>query len=247
MDGTEIFSAKARKYAIYRWDYAPKAIERIFEVTGIGLNSTIADIGAGTGILTRHFAGRCGRLYAVEPNSAMRAFIEPHLRTQTGCVISDGRAEKTGLPDESIDLIAVAQALNWFDPQRTRDEFRRILKPCGWLAAIRNVGTYGEMDAALEKVYPKETETTNFMKGKDTPASFYMTGKEFIQGSFSFRKAETWDEFFGSLGTASYAPDENSVLWNTFEQAARQVFDQFSTGGQVVSEVETRLCLGKIA
>jgi hypothetical protein len=63
---------------------------------------------------------------------------------------------------------------------------------------------------------------------------------------FSFIKPETWDELFGSLVTASYAPNEGSALYERFEQAARQVFERFSTGGMVVSEVETQMWLGRI-
>ena len=50
--------------------------------------------------------------------------------------------------------------LNWFDPPPARKEFRRSLKAGGWLAILRNVGTYGELDAALDRVFPKETDTT---------------------------------------------------------------------------------------
>ncbi len=135
--------------------------------------------------------------------------------------------------DHSVDLIAVGQALSWFDPQPTLLEFRRIIKPGGWLAAIRNVGTYGEMDAALEQVYPKETDTSALMKGKDTPISFYYDGENFIEEIFCFCRTETWEDFIGALGTASYAPDEGSVLWERFERAARQVFDQYKSSGQI--------------
>ncbi len=49
-----------------------------------------------------------------------------------------GTAEATGLPDHSIDLITVAQAMHWFDLDKTRAEFARILKPGGWCAVIYN-------------------------------------------------------------------------------------------------------------
>jgi hypothetical protein len=67
-----------------------------------------------------------------------------------------------------------------------------------------------------------------------------------LQESFVFTIEETWDGFFGALGSASYAPDEGSGLYEQFEQAARQAFERFSTGGVVVSEVETQLCLGRM-
>ncbi len=247
MQTSGIFSAKAEKYARYRWDYAPKAIRRIFELTGIDAGSLVADIGAGTGILTRHFVGKCQLVYAVEPNRPMRALAEQSLREMSGWQALDACAEATMLPPHSLDLITVAQALNWFDPQPTRHEFRRILKADGWLAAIRNVGSYGSgLDAALETVYPQETKTVTWMKGRDTPVSFYYGSDDFLQESFTFSQPQTWEQFFGSLSTASYAPEEGSPLFEPFEQAARRAFERFSIGGVVISEVETKLCIGRI-
>jgi len=72
MDPTRRFSSKAEKYAKYRWDYAPQAIQTIFEVTHLSAESSVADIGSGTGILTRHFVDKVKCVFAVEPNREMR-------------------------------------------------------------------------------------------------------------------------------------------------------------------------------
>eukprot|EP00879_Flechtneria_rotunda_P016172 GHRR01016916.1.p1 GENE.GHRR01016916.1~~GHRR01016916.1.p1 ORF type:complete len:236 (+),score=62.13 GHRR01016916.1:363-1070(+) len=44
-------------------------------------------------------------------------------------------AHDTGLPDQSADLVVVAQALHWFDHPKFYSEVRRILKPSGAFAA----------------------------------------------------------------------------------------------------------------
>jgi ubiquinone/menaquinone biosynthesis C-methylase UbiE len=44
-------------------------------------------------------------------------------------------AEQSGLPDNSVELITVAQALHWFDFERFYAEAKRVLKPNGVLAA----------------------------------------------------------------------------------------------------------------
>ena len=152
MQSLDIFSSKAEKYARFRWDYAPQAVQRIFELTGMNEGSVIADIGAGTGILTRHWVGKCKLVYAIEPSASMRALAAQSLGDRTGWQALDGRAEATGLPSHSLDMISVAQALSWFDPLPARQEFRRILKASGWLAVIRNSGSYGSgLDAAFKR------------------------------------------------------------------------------------------------
>ena len=45
------------------------------------------------------------------------------------------RAESTGLPEDSTDLLTVAQALHWLDLGAFYPEARRILRPGGLLAA----------------------------------------------------------------------------------------------------------------
>jgi ubiquinone/menaquinone biosynthesis C-methylase UbiE len=245
-DTIEVFSSKAETYARYRWDYAPQAIETIFDVTRISRRTCVADIGAGTGILTKHFVGKVKRVFAVEPNEAMRQIAKRTLESQPSCQIVNGRAEATTLPDHSVDLIAVAQAFNWFDPQPTRTELLRILKPGGWLATLRNYGTDKELARALKKIYPKESDTWSLMPGKDTPMSFYYGNEDYLKQTFVFTVERTWNEFMGTSSSASYAPDENSPLYADFERAARRVFERFSRDGLVVLHAVTELCLGQV-
>jgi ubiquinone/menaquinone biosynthesis C-methylase UbiE len=45
-------------------------------------------------------------------------------------------AEQTGLANESIDLICIGQAFHWFEKEKDKREFRRILKKTGYLAIL---------------------------------------------------------------------------------------------------------------
>jgi len=72
METIDVFSSKAEEYAKYRWDYAPQAVQTLFDVTQVSRQSSVADIGAGTGILTKHFTGKVKQVFAVEPNAEMR-------------------------------------------------------------------------------------------------------------------------------------------------------------------------------
>lgn len=249
MDTIDVFSAKAATYARYRWDYAAPAIQTILGVTRVSHESTVADIGAGTGILTRHFAGKVKQVLAVEPNQEMRCIAARELDAHPGCHVVDGRAEATTLPDHSVDLITAAQAMHWFEPQPTRVEFLRILKPGGWLAILRNYGADDALSAVLAKMFPEgnSLDTAPLMKGRGTPPSFYYGGDTYLKQVFPFTTRSTREAFIGSLSTASYAPDRGSPWYADFERAANCVFDRLSCDGWLESRGATELYLGHIA
>jgi SAM-dependent methyltransferase len=129
---TKRFTNRNQDYAAYRPTYPAGAIDAILnKITP----QTVADIGAGTGIATRLLADRgIPRVWAVEPNMAMRETIKPHPHI----IPWDGTAEQTGLDDRSVDLVTTFQAFHWFKHDVALSELRRILKPHGRLAVVWN-------------------------------------------------------------------------------------------------------------
>jgi SAM-dependent methyltransferase len=248
VDAKAAYSSKAEKYARCRWDYAPPAIQAVFDSAHITRASCVADIGAGTGILTRAFVGRAGLVFAVEPNAEMRHMAEKTLRPDAACVIVDGSAEATTLPDHTVDVITVGQAIHWFDPQPTRAEFLRILKPGGWLAVLRNYGTDDQLNKATDGLLTPENgvDFARVARPPDRkPVGFYYGHEAFQIKTFPFSFRQDWEGFIGALLTASYMPDEDHPLYKNLESAARRVFDEFSTDGWLEVIGETELYIGQ--
>jgi SAM-dependent methyltransferase len=248
IDTKAVYSSKAEKYARYRWNYAPPAIQAVFDIACITRASSVADIGAGTGILTRAFAGQAGRAWAVEPNPEMRRLAERALQPHAACRVIDGSAEATTLPDHSVDVITVAQAIHWFDPEPTRAEFLRILKPGGWLAVLRNYGADEKLGKATEGLLAPENgvDFSHVARLPDKKSvSFYYGHEAFQTMTFPFSYRQNWEEFIGSLLTASYVPDEDHPLYKAFESAARRVFEDFSTDGWLEARGDTEVCIGQ--
>jgi SAM-dependent methyltransferase len=129
---TRRFHDRAEDYARYRPGYPADAVDAVLQ--GLPRACTVADVGAGTGILSRLLAARGARVLAVEPNAAMRAAAAPHPDVHW----SDGTAEATGLSNASVDLVTIAQAFHWVDVPPTLSEFARILRPHGRLAILWN-------------------------------------------------------------------------------------------------------------
>lgn len=250
MNTKTVFSTKAEKYAKYRWDYAPNAIKEIIDITQLSANLCIADIGAGTGILTKHFIGKAQRIYAIEPNAEMRQILEYELGAAPSVFVIDGSAEVTKLPQESVNLITVAQSIHWFDPEPARKEIRRILKNSGWLAILRNYGT-GELNKLVSGLMTEigANFSTTIEKPKEKPIRFYYGNESFQKMIFPFQLQENWEKFIGAITSASFMPDENHPLFNKLEDEAKKIFSEYSDNGNLSGMVnmqgETELFIGQ--
>ncbi|WP_161974635.1 class I SAM-dependent methyltransferase [Piscinibacter terrae] len=133
-----VFSRKVAAYVASRPDY-PAALFDALEAFGVlGRSTVVADIGAGTGLLTQALLLRAATVTAIEPSDEMRAACDEALRAQAGYRSLNGTAEHTGLTDGCVDLITAAQAFHWFDVDAARREFLRVLTPGGLVALVWN-------------------------------------------------------------------------------------------------------------
>jgi ubiquinone/menaquinone biosynthesis C-methylase UbiE len=248
MNTKTVYSTKAEKYSKYRWDYAADAIDKIFETTQLSVNSSIADIGAGTGILTKHLAHRAGRVYAIEPNTEMRQILARKLAGTPSVSVMDSCAEATGLPEKSVDVITVAQAIHWFDPEPARNEMRRILKDYGWLVLLRNYGTDEGLNQAVGGLMTEEYGA-NFSatdkKPKERPVGYFFGNENYQTIHFPFQFNQYWEEFIGSLLSASYTPDEDNPLFEKFKNTARDIFDSYCNEGLLLVHGTTEMIIGQ--
>ena len=71
-DPTQRFSSRVDNYVRYRPSYPPEVLALLKAECGLTPDSVIADIGSGTGILTRIFLENGNRVFGVEPNPEMR-------------------------------------------------------------------------------------------------------------------------------------------------------------------------------
>lgn len=125
-------------YVLYRPGYPKELLELLARECGLMPDSRIADIGSGTGLLSALLLESGCEVFGVEPNREMRLAGEQALAGQARFHSVDGRSEATTLADGSIDIVTAAQAFHWFEPEATRAEFRRILKPEGWVVLVWN-------------------------------------------------------------------------------------------------------------
>jgi ubiquinone/menaquinone biosynthesis C-methylase UbiE len=125
------FGAAADAYERARPSYPDEAVDWLLPEGA----RKVLDLGAGTGKLTRAQVARGLDVTAVEPIDEMRATLESSLPEVHAL---KGTAEAIPLPDDSMDVITVAQAWHWVDVERATAEAARVLKPGGTLGLIWN-------------------------------------------------------------------------------------------------------------
>jgi SAM-dependent methyltransferase len=235
---------KAKLYERYRLPYLPAMVDDLLE--HIGETKTVADIGAGTGQLARLFADHCDKVYAVEPDPAMREVAAEALQGWPNIHIVDAAAEQTTLPDDSIDLIVIGNAYHRFRPEAIT-ELRRILQPNGWVAMMSYTFTN---KAFADRLFPK-LSTLKSMAARSAQA-VYRPPMEALFGDqpihtlrYQQSFAEGWTAFWGSAQSGIEAPELGDADFAQFEAINRDVFDAFSVDGEIRMEYETRVDFGQ--
>ena len=207
------FHDKVDSYARSRPKY-PAAVLRFLQ-SELGLSPThaVADVGSGTGFFAELFVRNGNAVYCVEPGERMRQSAEESLGMWPNFHSVVGTAEGTTLPDASIEFVTAAQAYHWFDPDKSRAEFRRILCPGGWVVLVWNMlrvksdaMTRG-YDSLLEKYQPGRPVSDPDEAPEDAKEPMEFFGR----GNYSVRLFEnpqqlTRDGFLDRLTSSSYTP-----------------------------------------
>jgi SAM-dependent methyltransferase len=120
-----------------RPDYATAAMDALMALCAPSVEAYAADMGAGTGKLTRMLCDRGYRVTAIEPNLAMRKL---GINNTEGlpCRWKDSTAEATGLPTASYDLVSFGSSFNVVDRHLALLESARLLREGGWFVCMWN-------------------------------------------------------------------------------------------------------------
>lgn len=127
-DFKDHFSGVASAYAEFRPTYPHALFDWLASLPEA--RALAWDCACGSGQAALGLARQFTRIIATDASAAQIAAALPHPAVEYRVA----PAEQSGLPDASVDLVCVAQALHWLDLERFYAEARRVLRPGGVLA-----------------------------------------------------------------------------------------------------------------
>lgn len=248
---TERFGDRVDDYRRYRPGYPPALTDWLIREAGLVAGDAVADIGAGTGLLTRDLLAAGLRVQVIEPNAAMRAAADAELGAIPGYTSADGTAEVTGLAPASVRLLTAAQAFHWFVPDQARAEAQRVLAPGGMAALIWNVRRIeGAFALAYEALLM--SHCPDYAAGQPHQASTGEIGTFFGDAlprtaSFAYLQRFDHEGLKGRLLSSSYTPKVGDPAREPLLAALRVLFDAHQRDGRVAFEYDCRAWIAAMA
>lgn len=250
-DSKQRFSDRAGDYARYRPGYPREVLDLLRTWCDLKPEHVIADIGFGTGLLTKLFLENGNRVFGVEPNAEMRAAGEEFLSAYKNFTSVAGSAEATTLSSDSVAFVAAAQAFHWFDLEAARREFQRILRPHGraivvWnerlldtTAFLRDYETllhrFGTDYARVNESYPRAEQMLAFYGPR-----------EFTSHSLPNYQEFDFDGLCGRLRSSSYAPAPGHAHFEPMMAELQRIFAAHQEDGMVRMEYRTHVYTGML-
>ena len=250
IDSTKRFSSRVQNYVRYRPRYPIEVIEALRVECGLTTASVVADVGSGTGFLSELFVTNGNRVLAIEPNLEMRTAGEQYLGDQPGFESIDGTAQNTTLLDQSVDFVVAGQAFHWFDREQAKREFRRILKPSGWVMLVWNdrdtqATPFLRAYERLIKAYSTDYQQINHKQIDKTVLSSFFEPAQLYEKRFSYEQTFDYEGLKGRMLSSSYIPERGHPKYEEMTAKLWEIFQTYCAGDRVHVKYTTRMFYGQ--
>jgi ubiquinone/menaquinone biosynthesis C-methylase UbiE len=248
---TERFTSRVESYRLHRPGYPREIVALLERECGLTRDSVIADVAAGTGLLSEIFLEHGYPVLAVEPNNAMRAACQSLTERFPALTCLVGTAEATGLRDGSVNLITVAQAMHWFDLKRTRTEFVRVLAPGGWCAILYNNRRMGgdAFHDGYEKIlrdFGSDYEAVQQRHLSKSRLADFFAPDAMRMKVFSNAQELSLEALEGRILSSSYMPQPGHPRYELMRAAIEALFDTEQKNGHVRLEYDCAVAYGQL-
>jgi SAM-dependent methyltransferase len=216
----------------------------------LSTDKLIADIGAGTGISTALFLDAGYKVIAIEPNQEMRAKSVELLGNYPGFKAMNGTAENSGLETGSIDFIIAGQAFHWFDREKSRAEFKRVLTPAGIVVLIWNERkTSSDFELEYDQFIIKHGN--DYVKVDHRNINYEQIGaffapEPFRLNVFANKQVFDFEGLTGRLLSSSYMPTRDEPGYEPMMNDLKILFDVYQHDGFITINYDTKVYVGKL-
>lgn len=244
------FSDRVENYVRYRPGYPPEVLQALRQECGLKAGHAIADIASGTGIWTRMLLDNGNQVFGIEPNKEMREAGERLLGEFSRFTSVEGTAEATTLPDHTVDFVTAAQAAHWFDRQRSRREFVRILNAGGWLVLLWNerildTTTFLRDYEQLLLEFGTDYKEVRHERTTEAVRDFF-DPLPYEERVFAMRQEFDYAGLEGRLLSSSYAPGPEHPRHAAMIAELKRIFELHAVAGKVSFDYKTRVYFGKL-
>jgi SAM-dependent methyltransferase len=251
MTSTGRFSNRVRDYVSGRPGYPDAVVSWLAETFGLDPGSTVADVGAGTGISAALFLRHGFNVIAIEPNDPMREAAVAALGSDPRFRAVKAPAEATTLPEASVGAVVAAQAFHWFDRVAFRAECARILEPRGIVALLWNVRRVeGSPFAAAYEALLRAFGTDYLAVRHENVTEGELA--QFFDGPFERRVFDNvqllgLDGLRARLLSSSYVPATGQDKHEPMLVALERIFQAHQQSGVVPMEYELRAYAARLS
>jgi SAM-dependent methyltransferase len=245
------FSGRAAHYARWRPPFPREIVDILAREIGLTPAWRITDVASGTGAVARLFLENGNEVWGVEPNAEMRSVGEQALAGFPRFHSVDAVAEATTLPAASVDLVTVGRALHWLDIPRARAEFRRILRPPGWVAVLGSRGRGSGLGLPTEirdllHTWAIDPQRRHDPERREENLRSLFGPDGWREAEFSGTQSLDLEGLRGRLLSASSAPLPGHPNHEPMMRALEEIFARLQRDGRVTFPQGTRLLWGRI-
>lgn len=198
------FTEDAELYNRVRPGYPPELFDDLVELTTVGKDCRMLEIGCGTAQATIPLARRGCQVVAVELGAQMADIARRNLAMFPAVRVVTGAFEDWALPAEPFDVVFAATAFHWIDPAMRVQKAADALRIGGSLATITthhiaggSVEFFDEAQACYEKFDPATPAGLRRVSAVEIPCDSTEIDQSGCFSSAVFRRYE-WELSYSS-------------------------------------------------
>lgn len=249
-NNTTRFSNRVDDYVKYRPGYPAEMLQYLQQDFGITPDKIIADIGSGTGISSEYFLKAGYAVVGIEPNKEMRQKSLELLKSYPKFSAIDGTAEDSILKNHSIDVVISGQAFHWFDKERARVEFKRILKAPQIVVLFWNERLMqSEFELDYDSLIVKHA--IDYVKVDHRFTDLKSVQKFFYPGNCELKEFDNYQLFDyeglkGRLLSSSYMPQSGDEGYEAMIADLKELYDLHQQSDAVRINYATKVYVGQL-